>query len=258
MSKRLLARAASIVIDARHNIFPMGAHTRTSNTWMAADSEQLASLMTRLSSGDAAALGKLYDETVGRVYARVLRITGNPADADEVTCDVYREAWQKATQFDPTRGTPLQWLMIIARSRALDCSRRNRAQLEGLRGASGFYLSDAVPSTDEVLYQYEMVPQLMATLAQLSSVQARMVGLAFFDGLSHRDIAQAVQMPLGTVKSHLCRALLVLRKALTSVDEIDAPLSARQGSTRKTLPVAEHAVTDLDMFQKHEYTAPNA
>jgi RNA polymerase sigma-70 factor (ECF subfamily) len=179
------------------------------------------SLMQQLSSGDPAALGPLYDATVGRVYARALRITGNPADADEVTCDVYRQVWQNAKQFDPQRGIPLQWLLVIARSRALDCSRKNRAQRESLDVAASLYQSESAPCIEELLHQREIAPILRATLLQLSPVQARVIGLAFFDGMTHREIAGLTRMPLGTVKSHLCRALLILRKALTGINGID-------------------------------------
>jgi RNA polymerase sigma-70 factor (ECF subfamily) len=219
---------------------------------MAVGSAEVTALMKLLSSGDRAALGQLYDATVGRVYARALRITGNSADAEEVTCDVYQQVWQNAKKFDPQRGSPLQWLMVIARSRALDCSRRTRAQREALHVATGLYESDSGPNADDVLYHYDMVPILRATLLQLSSVQARMIGLAFFDGLSHREIAQAAHMPLGTVKSHLCRALLVLRKALTGVSGIDALIRITPVSKRKTVPIDEKAVNATNYFQKQE------
>jgi RNA polymerase sigma factor (sigma-70 family) len=231
---------------------------RRNNASMDVGSAEGAALMKQISSGDRAALGPLYDATVGRVYARALRITGNPADAEEVTCDVYRQVWQNANQFDPQRGIPLQWLMVIARSRALDCSRKTHAQRQSLHVAAGLYESESGPSTDEVLHQGEMAPILKATLLQLSPVQARVIGLAFFDGLSHREIARLAHMPLGTVKSHLCRALLVLRKVLTGVNGIDVHLSARQISRSKTMPMEETAVDATNYTQKHEQRAPNA
>jgi len=198
---------------------------------MAVGGADIPALMQQLAGGDEAALDQLYTATVGSVYGRALRITGNSADAEEVTCDVYREVWLKAKQFDPQRGTPIQWLMVIARSRALDCSRRRRAHLQGLHVASALHQRDVAPATDELLHQYEMVPALRATLLQLSSVQARVVGLAFFDGLTHREIAEAARLPLGTVKSHLVRALLILRKALTTEYGIAAPGFQSGGSS---------------------------
>jgi len=116
---------------------------------------------------------------------------------------------------------PLQWLMINARSRALDCSRKRRAQRESLDIAARRYVRDMAPGIDDVLDELEINPIVRATLSNLSPVQARVIGLAFFEGFSHREIAHATHMPLGTVKSHLCRALLVLRKALKGVNGID-------------------------------------
>jgi DNA-directed RNA polymerase specialized sigma24 family protein len=105
--------------------------------------------------------------------------------------------------------------------------------------AASLYENESSPSTDEVLHQCEMAPILRATLLHLSSVQAHVIGLAFFDGLSHREIARVAHMPLGTVKSHLCRALLVLRKALTGVGGLDPLSGARQGSKANIVPM-EH------------------
>jgi RNA polymerase sigma-70 factor, ECF subfamily len=224
----------------RSSMLSMLPHTtRRRSACMPSGGEHSTALMQQLSSGDTAALGRLYDATVGRVYARALRITGNPADAEEVTCDVYRQVWQNAKQFDPQRGIPLQWLMVIARSRALDCSRKSRAQRQSMHVAASLYENESSPSTDEVLHQCEMAPILRATLLHLSSVQARVIGLAFFDGLSHREIARVAHMPLGTVKSHLCRALLVLRKALTGVGGLDSLLGARHGSRAHGAPMEQ-------------------
>jgi RNA polymerase sigma factor (sigma-70 family) len=207
-------------------------YTRRGNASKAVGCNDVTALMKRLSGGDVEALGHLYDATVGRVYSRALRITGNQADAEEVTCDVYHQVWQNADKFDPQRGIPIQWLMVIARSRALDCSRRSRAQRESLHVAASLWESESYPSADDVLHRSEIAPLLKATLLQLSPVQARVIGLAFFDGLSHREIARLTQMPIGTVKSHLCRALLVLRKILTGVNGFESLLGAKQGSNR--------------------------
>jgi RNA polymerase sigma-70 factor (ECF subfamily) len=202
--------------------------------------------MKQLSGGDKAALGHLYDATVAKVYARVLRITGNPADAEEVTCDVYHQVWQNAKQFDPQRGIPLQWLMVIARSRALDCTRKRRAQRESLDIAASLYVSDMAPSIDDVLNELEINPIVRGKLSHLTPVQARVIGLAFFDGLSHREVAQSTHMPLGTVKSHLSRALLVLRKALTGLNGIDTLMSDRQVSKINATPMEEDAINTIE------------
>jgi DNA-directed RNA polymerase specialized sigma24 family protein len=102
------------------------------------------------------------------------------------------------------------------------------------------------PSIDDVLNELEINPIVRGKLSHLTPVQARVIGLAFFDGLSHREVAQSTHMPLGTVKSHLSRALLVLRKALTGLNGIDTLMSDRQVSKINATPMEEDAINTIE------------
>jgi RNA polymerase sigma factor (sigma-70 family) len=188
----------------------------------------LSELIGKIGAGDSAAMAHLYDATVDRVYARVLRLTGNTADAEDITIDVYHQLWRSARQFDCAPGAPLQWLMVIARTRALDCCRKRLVRQQASYMAANLENSESRGSIEDMLYQYEAKNILSVPLSQLNSVQSRLIGLAFFDGLSHREIAQCTRMPLGTVKSQLCRALLALRMAMRAATPVHAESEARE------------------------------
>lgn len=186
---------------------------------------ELAALIQRIRKQDALALEQLYDSTVQRVYGLALRIVAHAADAEEVCCDVYQQIWRTAKQFNPRRGNPLQWIMVIARTRALDCYRsrhRQRAQVH-LSDAPDAYPEEATPAAELLLEQFESDSAVRAAVAKLSPEQQLLIGLAFFQGLSHQQIADRTRMPLGTVKSHIQRGLGALRKALGASDPSDEP-----------------------------------
>jgi RNA polymerase sigma factor (sigma-70 family) len=177
----------------------------------------LTPLMQRIQQQDQAALGELYDLMLPKVYGLVLRIVTTHADAEEVTCDVFHQLWQRARQFDCKRGNPSQWIMVIARSRALD-RYRERRQLRHevhLPEAVDSYSITEQPDTDVASLHEFTVHQ---AIAALTPIQAELVMLAFFQGLTHQEIAETKQLPLGTVKSHLNRASATLRKTLSAAD----------------------------------------
>jgi RNA polymerase sigma-70 factor (ECF subfamily) len=191
-----------------------------------ADSMALADLLLQIRSGDQAALARFYDLTAARVYAVAVRITGDTADAEEIVGDVYLQLWLHAQRYDPARGNPMQWLMIVTRTRALDrCRKRSRErQIEQQSDGTVLQVPDGGPAVEELLYRQELCDRLRHALSQLSEVQARLVGLAFADGLTHEGIAACTHLPLGTVKSHLRRALSVLRRATCIEDHsLSAP-----------------------------------
>ena len=178
--------------------------------------DDLPALLEGICREEPQALDQLYSLTVSRVYALALRIVRNEADAEEVTCDVYQQIWRNARQWSPRRGNPLQWIMVIARSRALDTYRNRRwqrAQVH-LDEAVDAYQDQAEPPVEALLEAFESGSEVHAALAELTPVQARLVALAFFEDLSHQQIAERTQLPLGTVKSHIQRGLAALRKAL--------------------------------------------
>jgi len=170
-----------------------------------------------VAAGDTAALADLYDSTVAKVHALVKAIVRDPADAEEVTCDVYTQAWQTAVDFDPARGSVMTWLMCIARSRALDCLRRRRGRtwLFNEQSPSEDVQDTAVHvSPERLLDLFQSRSAIRMALEHLPAERRRLIGLAFFEDLSHSEIAELTGLPLGTIKSHLRRAIHSLRGLL--------------------------------------------
>lgn len=173
---------------------------------------ELGALVTGMQSGRQDALEALYQETVGKVYALALAILRSEADAEEVAADTYAQAWSTAASFDPARANALGWLLMICRSRAIDRRRQRRSPTVDLTDIAEPPADD--PSPEELLSLLQEGSLVRAALGGLSLERRRLVSMAFLQDMSHQDIAAATGLPLGTVKSHLRRALAELRAAL--------------------------------------------
>lgn len=177
------------------------------------NSVRLAEQIAAMASGDAAALGAVYDATVSRVYGLALRITRSAAAAEDVVAEVYLQAWQEAARYDPTRGKPSTWLLTICRSRALDALRRvDRAESHEDPDSQAEEQTDDDPLN--LLSAVERNSEVHKALQTLEAVQRQMIALAFFRGYTHAEIAEHTAMPLGTVKTHLRKALKHLEQVL--------------------------------------------
>lgn len=170
-----------------------------------------------MADGDELALGQLYDATLGKVYGLALRVTGKPESAEEVVSDVYLQAFREAARFDAERGVVLAWLMMITRSRALDHLRR-RDMAESHPEPHSLHPERHVGENDPLdgLLELESNSRLRTALEKLAPLQRQMLALSFFRDLSHQEIAGQTGMPLGTVKSHIRRALEKLKPFLES------------------------------------------
>ncbi|GIL39829.1 sigma-70 family RNA polymerase sigma factor [Roseiterribacter gracilis] len=176
--------------------------------------EGLADLLAACARGDRAALQRLYEATAPATFGRMLRLLRDRALAEDALHDVYLAVWRKAGQFDPTRGSAPGWIAAIARNRALDIikSRRRDAPIEEAGDPEQWF--DAVPAPDMALVTQQDVAALRACLEQLSPTARAMVQRAFFEGLSHAEVATVAEQPLGTIKSTIRRALIALRACL--------------------------------------------
>ncbi|HMV54253.1 MAG TPA: sigma-70 family RNA polymerase sigma factor [Rhodocyclaceae bacterium] len=182
---------------------------------VASDEATLRGWIAAVGRGDEQALGHLYDATLGRVYGLALRITRNAQAAEEVAEDVYWQVWRQALRFDPARGSAMTWLLTIARSRALDSLRREdeadaHPEPETLAGAEVAQEGDP----QDLLAASQRNRALHAALETLDALPRQLLALAFFRGLTHEEIAAQTALPLGTVKSHIRRALTALRGVL--------------------------------------------
>lgn len=184
----------------------------------------MKALIERIREGDQAALGELYDRTSALVHGLCLRILRDPSAAEEVTLDVYMQAWNQAAAYDAARGNPESWLLVIARSRALDRLRSGKRarMLETPASESIDRLEvDPGPGSPATLPAdaTERRRIVAAALEKVSVEEREVLGCAFYRGMSHSEIANFLRQPLGTVKSRIRSGLSKLRRSL-------APLAA--------------------------------
>ncbi len=158
------------------------------------------------------ALSRLYDAMAGRIYGLALRITRNVQTAEEVVEDTFWQVWRQAPRFDPERGSAAGWMLNMTRSRALDALRR--ADTVQCDAEAGEHEPDLAEGPEDLFAANEAGQQLESALAGLEPLPRQLVALAFFRGLSHEEIAVHTGLPLGTVKSHIRRALGRLRETL--------------------------------------------
>ena len=171
-------------------------------------------LLGRVGRGDRAAFGELYDATSPRLFGLVRRLVVDPAQAEEVTQDVYLEIWQHAARFDPAKGNGIAWMFTIAHRRAVDRIRSAQAARDrDLRiGARDLDVPvDTVAEAAETSIEHDRV---QGALRELSDLQRECVALAYYGGLTQSEIAERLHVPLGTVKTRLRDGMIRLRTAL--------------------------------------------
>lgn len=171
-------------------------------------------LLVRVARGDEAAFGTFYDQVASATYGIVMSVVRDPAQAQEVTQEVFLEAWRTAARFDPARGSAKAWLMTMARRRAVDRVRSAQASTDrdaavGARDAERDY--DIVSETVEVRLEQQQVRRCLDGLTEL---QRQAVTLAFYRGHTHREVSDLLAVPLGTVKTRLRDGLIRLRDCL--------------------------------------------
>jgi len=179
------------------------------------DGAELEALLSRCAAGDRAALEILYTRVAPILLAVLMRILRRRDAAEDALQDVFVSVWQRAHQFDPIRGRALAWLVSMARYRAIDMQRAARPAV-ALSDASALepqLQSEGPLDAGEMLGTGAL---LLRCLEQIAAPQRRCLMLAYHEGLTHSEIARAVNEPLGTVKSWVRRSLLALRKCLES------------------------------------------
>jgi RNA polymerase sigma-70 factor (ECF subfamily) len=188
------------------------AAARTS-VWQERD-VQLRALLERIGQGESEAFAALYDATSTRIHSLVLRILGNPADAEEVTLDVYMQAWRDAKRFDAGRGSVGAWLMTIARSRALDRLRSHESRQKRESAPVDFDRASDEPSPEELSAMSEDRRVVAAAVASLPPEHRKVIELAYFRGMSHSEMAGYLELPLGTVKTRVRLGMMRLRELI--------------------------------------------
>lgn len=169
----------------------------------------IAALLQRVVNGDPAAFSRVYDLTSGMVYGLVLRVIRSPEMADEVTQEVYLQIWEQAEAFDPERGSARSWIATLAHRRAVDAVRRSQSSRDREEKALPEVPQDDVADSAMEADEHSRV---RAALASLTPLQYEAIEMAYYGGMTYREVAERLDTPLGTVKSRMRDGLMKLRE----------------------------------------------
>ena len=160
-------------------------------------------------------MAELYDRHARPIYSLALRILGDTTEAEDIVQEVFSQAWKQASRYNASRGAVGAWLLTLARSRAIDRLRAKRARPGGISDerVTG-QLIDAGPPVDSLVLSSEQVARVRAALDELPLLQRAAIELAYYEGLTHAEIADRLEQPLGTVKTRIRLAMLKLRDVL--------------------------------------------
>jgi RNA polymerase sigma-70 factor (ECF subfamily) len=179
------------------------------------DAEDAESLLA-VARGDESAFARVYDRYAPILLGLLLRILRSRAEAEDVLQEVFLQVWQQARSFDPARGRAFTWLVTLARSRAIDRLRAVDSRERAAQRSAG----DAPPEparaewVDETAIRAERAEAVRAALAELPEEQRQVLVLAYLEGMSQSEIAEAKNQPLGTVKTRTRTGLKKLSEAL--------------------------------------------
>ena len=171
-------------------------------------------LLRRVAHGDAEAFASFYDHTRSRVYGLVTRVLRDPGYSEETTQDVYLQVWRNASNYDPSAGSALAWLMTLAHRRAVDRVRSEQAasQRESRYGSANVDLpADRV--ADAVIHRDER-RQVTECLGSLTDIQRECIQMAYYEGLTYVQVSERLSANLATIKSRMRDAIRGLRNCL--------------------------------------------
>jgi RNA polymerase sigma-70 factor (ECF subfamily) len=197
----------------------MKSHKSTSSVNATTDGQNNEeALIARLAQGDLAALDSLYGQYARPVFSLALRVLGDPADAEEVTQDVFERLWRHAPTFDPERGRFGSWLLSMTHHVAIDRVRKRQRRPNTMSGEAAEVATRVLPDTSADVSAATLrsleAEQVRRALRSLPAEQQQAIELAYFGGLSHLEIANTLGDPLGTVKARIRRGMERLRSAL--------------------------------------------
>jgi RNA polymerase sigma-70 factor (ECF subfamily) len=174
----------------------------------------IAAALGRIPAGDRTALQTVYRLTSAKLFGVCLRILGERGEAEDVLQEVYITVWRNAAAFDPERASPITWLVAIARNRSIDRLRAGAKARRMQPIGDALDVSDAAPSALAQVESGEEHKRLLDCLGELEPRHAAAIRGAFLDGATYEELAQRVDVPLGTMKSWIRRSLMRLRDCL--------------------------------------------
>jgi RNA polymerase sigma factor (sigma-70 family) len=181
---------------------------------VAASRSQLAAALARVAAGDRAALRIVYQDTSAKLFGVCLRILNDRGEAEDVLQDVYVTVWRKAGSFDPARASPITWLVAIARNRAIDRLRSSATSRRSEPIETAEDVRDEAPAALDLVVAAEQQARLKVCLGELEERHSTVIRSAFLDGVTYEQLAQRMDVPLGTMKSWIRRGLMKLRACL--------------------------------------------
>jgi RNA polymerase sigma factor (sigma-70 family) len=187
------------------------SHIMQAAATIAHDRAELGRLLRSVAAGERKALADLYARTSAKLYGICFRLLGNESEAEDVLQEAYLTVWRKAKAFDPDLASPITWLAILARNKAIDRLRVRRVS-EPIEAAAE--IPDTGPSADLLAEAAQDRARLAACLGELEDRQGALIRSAFLDGASYPELAERERVPLATMKSWMRRSLLRLRGCL--------------------------------------------
>lgn len=200
---------------ADERVIPMVSLRRQPTPAVSEDAAQtLDDLLERVGRGDSRAFEHLYDLAANSVFGIVRRVLRDPAQSEEVTQEVLIEVWRTSTRFDPSRGSASSWILTMAHRRAIDRVRASQAaQDRDQRTAQREHTRDYDVVSEQVETRLEQ-QQVQRCLSTLTDLQRESVRLAYYGGYTYREVAELLDVPLGTVKTRLRDGLIRLRDCM--------------------------------------------
>jgi len=188
------------------------AMEKTASSGASADGGDLALLLPSIAAGDRSALATLYRRTSAKLYGVAVRILADEGAAEEVLQDVFVTVWNKAAAFEVGRASPITWLAVLTRNRAIDRKRRLAIPTVPINLAAE--VAGDAPLASEIAEQREEAGRLHHCLEELDERARSLIRDAFLGGLSYPELAQRETVPLGTMKSWIRRGLQKLKGCL--------------------------------------------
>lgn len=196
------------------HIRPVGPDVSSAPDEAPGAAPDLADLLRQAGRGDEAAFAQLYDATAARIYGLAIRVVRDPAQAEEVTQEALLEIWRTAGRYDADRGSPLAWLLTITHRKAVD--RVRSAEASTRRDASYHHKHHTVEhdTTAEAVQTSLEAKRVRIAMGALTEVQREAIGLAYFGGYTHTEVATMLDLPVGTAKTRIRDGLIRLRDAM--------------------------------------------
>lgn len=172
------------------------------------ENDDLLPLLCSTAQGDKHAFANLYQQTSGKLFAITLNMLTNRAHAEEVLQEAFIKIWHNASEYNSSKGTVISWMISIVRYRSLDALRYNKVRKEQSLG-------DDDINEHDIEVSYAENTKLVNCIEQLEPQQKQAIHLAYYKGLSHSELVEHIDTPLGTVKSWIRRGLVQLQRCLT-------------------------------------------